>query len=327
MTIPDVSIIIPIYNRTDALQETLRALGRQTYPPEGVELIVVDDGSTDGSPEVVSEVGTLLPFPVSLLQQEQLGPAAARNHGAEQSRGDLLLFCDSDLIADPHNVEVHVDLHARQDAILVAGARYPWEPACTSTFARVCYLDEGAARRPPFGARTFQEVASFNLSIKRKDFDALGGFDPKLRAYEDVDLAYRAKQQGMRLVFSEEAFGYHNHPMTLPESGRQLRFYQAQAVAFLNKHPELDGTIEHLRDKMPIDWHADPPALVAHKIARQVLAQSAVTWMMEQAVNLLEKRYPHPTLLRFLYHKILGSHIWLGFRHGVEQFGLPGRAR
>jgi glycosyltransferase involved in cell wall biosynthesis len=106
-----VSIIIPTYNRAQLLLEALESAKSQTYRP--IEVIVVDDGSTDNTQEIVSrfkEVNSSEIFRVSYLRQQNKGPSAARNHGLSHSSGEYLQFLDSDDLIHPRKIEIQVGL-------------------------------------------------------------------------------------------------------------------------------------------------------------------------------------------------------------------------
>jgi glycosyltransferase involved in cell wall biosynthesis len=314
-----LSVIIPSYNRADALPETLVSLAHQSLPPDNFEVIVVDDGSTDGSLELIRSLQTQLPFYVKLVEQEgRGGPGAARNRGATAARYDLLLFWDSDMVADRQALQVHAELHAEYQSALVAGARRAWTAACQSTFARAIHLDN----EDHFHGKSpsFWEVLSCNLSVQRGDYSRLGGFDESLWAFEDIDLAYRAQQGGLSLIFSREAIGYHNHPMTLDQACRHESHYQQHAAFFLRKHPELEGQIRYLVDKGPIRLDTDPPGLILRKLIRQSIASRGVLAALKACVTVLERSYSNPKVLGFLYWKILASYQLIGYREGLKGY-------
>lgn len=314
-----VSVIVPNYNRSGALSATLSSLARQTLSPDAFEVVLVDDGSSDGSLALVNGLQPELPYPLVLLHQENRGPSAARNRGAQAARHDLLLFWDSDMIAGRRTLDVHRTLHPDNTPTLVAGARQPWVPATTSLFDRT--LRANALGRDHLGqAPSFWEAFSSNLSIDRRDFDRLDGFDEDLWAFEDTDLAYRSQRAGLALIFSREAIGYHNHPLSLHQACLQQRRYQRYAAAFLVKHPELKGEIDYLQDKDPIRLRSDAPGLVVRKAARQAVASPCVLFLLRALVPLVERRWPEPRLLSFLYWKVLASFQLIGYREGLREF-------
>jgi glycosyltransferase involved in cell wall biosynthesis len=310
-----ISIIIPNFNQADALPHTLQSLANQTVSPSDFETFVVDDGSTDSSLKVVERLIAQLPYELHLLQQDHRGPAAARNRGAEAATREILLFWDGDMIADSQVLEIHSTLHQRRQSI-VAGARQPWEVAYTSIFERVTKFrsfgrDQFSGKTP-----TFWEVFSANLSLAREDFWQLGGFDERLWAFEDTDLAYRAILSGLPLVFSREAIGYHNHPTTLEQMCDQQRRYQRHAAILFEKHPELEGQIPYLVDKAPILLGKDSISLIVRKTARRLVATSPIIKILKALVLCFEKSFPDPGILRFLYWKIIASYQLMGYREG-----------
>jgi len=314
-----VSIVLPTYNRASTLPETLLALGQQSFPPEQFEVIVVDDGSTDGTDDVVAALE--LPYVKHFLKQENEGAAAARNLGVSHATGDLLLFLDADVIAHHDLLKEHRRSHQSHAQALVAGRRMPWPAARTSLLSQIVDLDSNV--KASSGKISFQEAFTANLSIKKTDFHRLGGFDEEFPASgcEDVELAYRATKLGLEIVYNPGAIGYHNHPATLPQVCQQTEHYQASTALLLKKHPELCGQIDHLRDKEPISWGNDSPVLVTRKTARRLLALPPVLLTMQVLVVLLERWMPSPRLLRFLYWKILGSYQLIGFREGIRRYG------
>src|SRR5579859_3487825 len=107
---PFVSIVTPTYNRRTSLDRLLGALGKQTYPADRFELVVVDDGSLDGSVEYLRSLR--LPFRLRVFEQAHAGPAAARNLGVARAEGRLVLFLDDDVLPLPELIAEHVQTHA-----------------------------------------------------------------------------------------------------------------------------------------------------------------------------------------------------------------------
>src|SRR4030042_1621138 len=105
------SVIIPTYNRKEKLEKCLKALFRQTYPRSRYEIIVVDDGSSDGTQEMVKRKEKRSPVPLHFIRQENSGPARARNVGIRESQGDLLLITGDDILAERTLLEEHWRFH------------------------------------------------------------------------------------------------------------------------------------------------------------------------------------------------------------------------
>lgn len=315
----DVSVIVPCRGRAAVLLQTLESLNGQTLQGQRFEVIVVDDGADPPiADQVHSEASRLN---LAILRQPNQGAARARNQGADQAQAPILLFLDADVLAGPQLLVEHLRCHRQHTHALVSGLRRPWEPARQTLFSRILDLDTNFT---PGRRCTFQEAFSTNLSIAKADFFSLGGFDetfPPGSAYEDVDFAYRAVRQGLRLICCPEAIGYHNHSLDLRQACRRAQDYQRSAPLLFRKHPELRGQIAYLRDKEPISWRSDPLSLIARKAARRLLAWRPVLWTMERIVSLLERCWPQPALLRFLYWKVLGSYQLRGFHEGLRRYG------
>lgn len=118
----DVSVVIPTYNDRKALELTLTAFNCQTYPPEKYELIVVDDGSTDDTEELVSSFET--PYLLRYFKQLNAGRGKARNAGIEIAKGEILIFNDADGLPVPDFITQHVNSHQSNDAKVVIGGKY-----------------------------------------------------------------------------------------------------------------------------------------------------------------------------------------------------------
>ena len=97
--VPRVSVVIPTYNRVRRLEWVLRALAEQTVDPLDFEVVVVSDGSTDGSESVV--LGLTMPYKLTVVSQPNSGPAVARNTGVSRAAGELIVFLDDDVVPSP----------------------------------------------------------------------------------------------------------------------------------------------------------------------------------------------------------------------------------
>lgn len=320
-SITQISVVIPTYDRSDALRLTLQALAAQTLPLDAFEVILVDDGSTEDLQRMI--VAENLPFPLRFFQQTHRGPAAARNLGAREARGDVLLFLDSDMIAAPELLSRHLESHL-EPSRLVIGPR-----SCYTRTGKMDPLDfydyrpDGSDMRLDKSSITFQEAFTCNLSIKKIDWHHLGGFDEELSSFEDVEFAYRAQQNGMQIVSNPSALAFHDHNLDFRERCLKAAVYARSVPQLYQKHPELRSVVLHLRDKEPIAWGIDSPILVMRKLARCILTFGPVLSGLER---LFLKVYHRPALDRFarwLYWKVIAAYQWRGLRHGIEQYGWP----
>jgi glycosyltransferase involved in cell wall biosynthesis len=226
---PRVSVIVPAFNASSTIGDGLSALLAQDAPWP-YEVIVVDDGSDDGTAAVVEAAGG----GVRLLKQEHLGPAEARNRGARSARGSALAFTDSDCVPEPDWLRQGVAALDRAD--LVQGRVLP-DPAATRTA-----FDRTITIRREYG---LYEAA--NLFVAGALFESLGGFEDWLPARvgkplaEDVWFGWRARRGGARTAFCDEALVHH------AVFDRGAAEYVAERLR-LAYFPAMVGRIPELRD-------------------------------------------------------------------------------
>src|SRR5262245_53142880 len=123
MSQPYISVVVPTYNRAASLRRLLNALEGQTYPVERFEVVVVDDGSTDGTREAVRRMH--MSFTLRLVEQAHGGPSAARNRGVQAAIGELIVFVDDDVVPAPDLLDEHARSHALGSDLVVIGPMSP----------------------------------------------------------------------------------------------------------------------------------------------------------------------------------------------------------
>jgi GT2 family glycosyltransferase len=209
--IPAFSIVIPTYNRVERLRRVISALEQQTYPLDAFEVVVVSDGSTDGTDSYLSELRSKVR--VRWFTQPNRGPAAARNLAVEKADGDIILFIDDDVVPEPQVLQEHARCHAEaiRDVVVLGPLLNPavfkmspwvrWEQEALMKQYRALLRGDWAA-----SARQFY---TGNASVKRSHIVSVGGFDETFRRAEDVELAYRLADRGLSFLFSMQAVGRH----------------------------------------------------------------------------------------------------------------------
>lgn len=209
-TEPTVSVIIPTYNRKEMLAEMIGMLRNQTIDPSVFEVVVVDDGSMDGTPDFIRALD--VPFTLRVITQENSGPSRARNHGAEEAAGQMIVFMDDDLVPEPEMIEAHRDALADDRTNVVIGKLMPWAEGSGGAWNRWedrIYAKHYAAvesnKRPPSGRRLY----SGNFSVWREAFLSAGGFDETLLRGEDVELGFRLESRGATFKFGSKAAAFH----------------------------------------------------------------------------------------------------------------------
>ena len=207
----NVSVVMPTYNRLSRLKKVLMGLEAQTYPHEQFEVVIVSDGSTDGTENYLQDVQTSLNL--KPIFQKNQGPAVARNNGFEQAEGEFVLFIDDDVIPTPSLIAEHMKIHQSYEGDVVAlgpmltPADFDMRPWVKYEQAMLMkqYDDMVTGAWEP----TARQFYTGNTSLKRKYLLQAGGFDPNFRRAEDVELAYRLADMDLRFVFSLQAVGYH----------------------------------------------------------------------------------------------------------------------
>jgi GT2 family glycosyltransferase len=203
-----LSVVIPTYNRSALLGRILSALRGQTLPPDRYEVILVDDGSTDGTAELGAELAK--EGAVRFLQSGHRGVAAARNTGIQAAKGDIVVFTDDDCLVPADWLERLADGYARHHEVVGVGGRLiaPAEVLRSRAAAR----HEDFIARHVYGAGDAEALGGFecpaggtnNMSYRREALLEVGGFDESFPPFvwgEDADLKLRLTRRGARLLY------------------------------------------------------------------------------------------------------------------------------
>jgi GT2 family glycosyltransferase/peptidoglycan/xylan/chitin deacetylase (PgdA/CDA1 family) len=197
-----ISVIIPTFNRAEVLAGCLDALAGQTAPPDSFEVVVVDDGSSDRTGDVISSFDP--PFRLRAARQPNAGQAAALNHGIRLAEGRFCLFLDDDVVAEPALVAEHRSAQERHGGIAGLGMltlRMLGRPGGLARHFADWWQDHYERLANGALVPDFRACYSGNLSVPADVLQRVGGFDATLPRSFDVELAYRLEQAGVRIVF------------------------------------------------------------------------------------------------------------------------------
>jgi GT2 family glycosyltransferase len=256
----DASVIIPTYNRCAVLASCLAALEQQSLAKERFEVIVIDDGSTDGTGRLCQ--GVSMSFPLVYLRQSNAGAGAARRLGSEVARGKYLLLFNDDTLAAPELLAEHLRAqheYAPKKCAVLGDFRYPTEAgkrALTWFLATRPFLFPQVNMKAGFYRESWYFIAS-NLSIRREAVLGVGSFDPRFRVAEDTELGARLEQKGYRIRYHPRALAWHDHlKFTSADLLKRARAYAPADLLLFKKHPRLLGSGTGPFGRLDDDWAA-----------------------------------------------------------------------
>ncbi|MCC7126109.1 MAG: glycosyltransferase family 2 protein [Acidobacteria bacterium] len=223
-SIVDLSVEITTFNRKDTLCEALRALARQTLDGARFEVVLSDDGSTDGLQSAVAALATDLPYALRLVQNAHRGPGHAHNCGIEACRGELVVMLAADIIAAPTLVSEHLRSHREHPApeVMIVGGLTQSPALPGSAFQRAADHAVERVFRNQFANVEHGGFLVSNLSFKKSFMCAHGMFrEWPPAAGEDIELGFRLRTAGMRLLDNPAALGYHHHEESMASVARR----------------------------------------------------------------------------------------------------------
>jgi GT2 family glycosyltransferase len=272
---PQVSVVVPTYNRCAGLQRLLDGLTRQTYPADAFEVLIVDDGSADGTVAATERRRT--PFARRLLRQPHQGPAAARNLGVANARGELVLFLDDDVLPRPDVIAAHVAVHRASPATVAIGPMYPppdWPRAAWVRWEEEKLAWQYAAMAEGKFECSPRQFYTANASLPAALFRAAGGFDARFSRAEDVELGFRLRDHGARFAFLPDAGVFHYASRSFESWCRTPYQYGRFDVVMQREkgHETLELATEEFHSRHPVNR-----ALARLCVGRRGLTRVAVS--------------------------------------------------
>jgi GT2 family glycosyltransferase len=267
-----ISIVIPTFNGAARIGNCLDALSAQTAGRDA-EILVVDDGSTDNTASVVDG------YPgVRLISQPNAGPAAARNLGAKEARGAILLFTDDDCVPMPGWLDAMLEPFRDSD---VVGAKGVYRTRQTSLAARFVQIEYEDKYRLMSGLASIDFIDTYSAAFRRDRFLEMNGYDTSfpVACAEDVELSYRMSARGWKMKFAPAAVVYHTHPDTFWRYLKKKYKFAFWRVLAVRKNPAKGVKDSHTPQIMKLQLLLAPALLAAvafDAIARPPLPVSAL---------------------------------------------------
>ncbi|HWD92895.1 MAG TPA: glycosyltransferase [Verrucomicrobiae bacterium] len=251
---PKVSVVVASYNGARTLKQCLESLQRLNYPD--YEIILVDDGSTDATQKIASEVeraspGATVPdesgrrarsgapYPpfINIRHEKNFGLSIARNTGIAAATGEIVAFTDSDCRADEDWLYYLVGSLAGSEFVGVGGPNLL--PPEDSRVAAAVMVSPGGPAHVMLTDREAEHIPGCNMAFYKRALEEIGGFDPIfMKAGDDVDVCWRLQQAGCKIGFSPSAFVWHYRRSTMGAYLKQQEGYGEAEALLVRKHPE-----------------------------------------------------------------------------------------
>jgi GT2 family glycosyltransferase len=317
-----ITVVIPTYRRCESVRRLLTALTEQQIDLNQIEVIVVIDGSEDGTREMVSTFEA--PFRLHLLWQANSGRAAACNAGIRQAAGDLLILLDDDMEPFPHFLVAHRQVHLGVDRLGVMGAvpihlDETSSPTVRFVGAKFNAHLERLAR--PDHELQLRDFYSGNFSIGRQTLLEVGLFDETFTIYgnEDLELCVRMQEAGIKLIYSSEAAARQHYIKDFAGLARDNMAKGETSVLLAVKHPQVFDDLKlSLYRQGSSRW----------RLARRLLLAASKHWprtpnVLIAIIARLEQY--GPAHVHRAYGFILDVFYWLGVRAALRKTGTNAR--
>ena len=251
-----MSVIVPAFNAGSRIGNCLEALQSQAERCDA-EILVVDDGSSDNTSDVVQRYRG-----VRLIHQVNSGPASARNRGAFEARGEIIVFTDDDCVPAPGWLGAMLKPFTNPDVVGAKGVYRTRQKELIARFVQIEYEDR---YRLMAASDSIDFVDTYSAAFRRNRFLEVNGFDTEfpLACAEDAELSYRMSGRGWKLNFVPEAVVYHSHPQTLTGYLKKKYKFSFWRVLAVRKNPEKALKDSHTPQVMKLQLFFVPALVLA----------------------------------------------------------------
>ena len=306
----DVSVVIATYNRKNLLEKSLESLFRQNYPPDKYEIVIVDDGSTDGTEEMVKRKRP--PCKLRYFRHsERKGPSKARNLGINKAEGEVIIFIDSDVLTPPEFIREHMRLHKKHRDIIVDG------PAINTGKIEGVFDNRWGkllASLDFFGA----SFITANTSCRKENLLKAGLFDEEFGkgyGWFDRELGLKLREMGVKRIKNRRAYAFHikrgKALANFSELFEKAKDRGVNAALYYKKHPSRK---------------------VKHEIRFRYLFYDRLIFFKSWMEKILKKKLSLPSNKSSPLLNLMASlylvHIYAeGLREGLKKFGVHDKER
>ncbi|AFZ29511.1 glycosyl transferase family 2 [Gloeocapsa sp. PCC 7428] len=237
LQLPFISVVVCTYNGARTIRDTLEGLAKLEYPH--FEAIVVNDGSTDSTPEIASE------YNVRLINIPQGGLSNARNVGMRAAQGEIIAYIDDDAYPDPHWLMYLAYTFVHTSYVGVGGPNIA--PPGDGAIAECVANAPGGPLHVLLSDQEAEHIPGCNMAFRKTCLQAIDGFDPQFRtAGDDVDICWRLQQQGWSLGFNPAAVVWHHRRNSVRAYWKQQQGYGKAEALLEQKFPEKYNAAGHL---------------------------------------------------------------------------------
>ncbi len=312
-----VSIVIPTFNGASRISSCLRSL--QAIASSQVEILVVDDGSTDNIAEVISQ------FPrVRLLRQAKTGPAAARNRGAAEASGQVILFTDDDCIPKSNWLEAMLEPFKDPEVVGAKGIYRSRQTQLLARFVQIEYEDKYRIMR---SLPDIDFIDTYSAGYRRDRFFEMDGYDTSfpVASSEDIELSYRMSTRNWRMKFAPDAVVYHTHPDSLSSYLRKKYKFAYWRVMAVWKNPQKAIKDSHTPQMMKVQLLLGPALIMA--VIFDLLAHPRISFTIATLIAFIVSTFPF-ALRAYRKDAVVGllSPTLLAARSFAQLAGLIGGA-
>lgn len=295
------SVIIPTYNRKEILHKTLLAISEQSISANNYEVIVIDDGSTDETEEMISQLKQK--FPIHYQYQANSGRASARNKGIKLAKNEIIIFIDSDIVVNQTFVEAHLKKHEEYPTAIVNGI-----------VVNTANFENPRSEKFKITDHSRASFATGNSSVRKSMLLKAGMFDEDFNQYgwEDLELGHRLLALDLKKVKASDAIGYHYNPPVsmayLPQMLIKERERGKMAILFYRKNPTIRTRLTTL-----YAW----PFFLLERILN---FGNWPDWQLTDSILKKLKKSKKKKLFRFFAQFKLIHAYFQGMREGLKQY-------